>query len=71
MCPVNIWRLFLVTLSKTNIKIQTIEHDISSNHHQMGTLIEVYEGFRTSDKRSFLIAIKFKAMSPVIIGDGC
>ena len=37
----------------------------------MELFIEVYEGFRTSDKRSFLIANKFKAMLPVIIGDGC
>ena len=33
-----------------------------------GTLIEVYEGSRTSDKFIiFLIAVKFKAMSPIQI----
>ena len=31
--------------------------------------MEVYEGFRFSDKRSLLIVIKFKAMSPVRIID--
>ena len=36
-----------------------------------GTLIEVYEGSRTSDKSSFLNAIecKFKAMSQISISD--
>ena len=48
-------------------EISNLNHTITSNHHQ--TLIEVYEGSRNSQKHSFLIAIKFKAMSPPRIGD--
>ena len=44
-----------------------------NTHYQQSsvnpTLIDVYEGSRTSEKCSFLIAIKFKAMSPVKISD--
>ena len=33
--------------------------------------VEVYEVSRASEKRSFLIAIKFKTMSQIKISDDC
>ena len=41
--------------------------DPSAGEVQNGTLNEVYEGSGTSDKQHFLIAIKFKTISPVRI----
>ena len=65
--PIHVW--VWTVLRGVALFHETLFKSQHADNSGNGTWIEVYDRSRTLDKRSFLIAIKFKPLSRVKIGD--